>query len=259
MTGEPELGVILYEYDVQEGGVTCTGHQLYIAPDGTYIPYGDAAEDAANEAVLAAHRENVETLLSGPGRSGGSRDLRGPPAARTIQKQAARRENPGGPPACSDAQLRIHIVIEPIGEPVLRHRLADGSYSPAGQLVQIGKEGVRSLRGGVHPGHVSPCTLGEQSGVDAAAADDPQLVRRGTGCGLPHGRQTGDGLRPSREKSGQWVMTMFRRLGRGRPPGKESSVRRPRMTVPPRVRERKRFMSVGREKSRSLSRPMAQF
>lgn len=30
---------------------------------------------------------------------------------------------------------------------------------------------------------------------------------------------------PSREKSGQWVMTMFRRLGRGRPPGKESSVR----------------------------------
>ena len=64
MTGEPELGVILYEYDVQEGGVTCTGHQLYIAPDGTYIPYGDAAEDAANQAVLAAHRENVETLLS---------------------------------------------------------------------------------------------------------------------------------------------------------------------------------------------------
>ena len=64
---------------------------------------------------------------------------------------------------------------------------------------------------------------------------------------------------PSREKSGQWVMTMFRRLGRGRPPGKESSVRRPRMTVPPRVRERNRFMSVGREKSRSLSRPMAQF
>ena len=56
MTGEPELGVILYEYDVQEGGVTCTGHQLYIAPDGTYIPYGDAAEDAANQAVLAAHR-----------------------------------------------------------------------------------------------------------------------------------------------------------------------------------------------------------
>lgn len=64
MTGEPELGVILYEYDVQEDGVTCTGHQLYIAPDGTYIPYGDAAEDAANQAVLAAHRENVETLLS---------------------------------------------------------------------------------------------------------------------------------------------------------------------------------------------------
>ena len=64
MTGEPELGVILYEYDVQEGGVTCTGHLLYIAPDGTYIPYGDAAEDAANQAVLAAHRENVETLLS---------------------------------------------------------------------------------------------------------------------------------------------------------------------------------------------------
>ena len=64
MTGEPELGVILYEYDVQEGGVTCTGHQLYIAPDGTYIPYGDAAEDAANQAVLAAHRENVEALLS---------------------------------------------------------------------------------------------------------------------------------------------------------------------------------------------------
>ena len=64
MFGEPEVGVILYEYDFQEGGVTCNGHQLYIAPDGTYIPYGDEAEDAANQAVLAAHRENVETLLS---------------------------------------------------------------------------------------------------------------------------------------------------------------------------------------------------
>ena len=64
MTGEPELGVILYEYDVQEDSVTCTGHQLYIAPDGTYIPYGDAAEDAANQAVLETHRENVEALLS---------------------------------------------------------------------------------------------------------------------------------------------------------------------------------------------------
>ena len=46
------------------GPASSTGHQLYIAPDGTYIPYGDAAEDAANQAVLAAHRENVETLLS---------------------------------------------------------------------------------------------------------------------------------------------------------------------------------------------------
>ena len=64
MFGEPEVGVILYEYDFQEGGVTCNGHQLYISPDGTYIPYGDEAEDAANQAVLAAHRENVETLLS---------------------------------------------------------------------------------------------------------------------------------------------------------------------------------------------------
>ena len=64
MTGEPELGVILYEYDVQEDGVTCASRQLYITAAGEYIPYGDEAEDAANQAVLAAHRENVETLLS---------------------------------------------------------------------------------------------------------------------------------------------------------------------------------------------------
>ena len=64
MTGEPELGVILYEYGFQEGGVTCTGHQLYITPEGDYLPYGDEAEDAANEAVLEAHRENVEALLA---------------------------------------------------------------------------------------------------------------------------------------------------------------------------------------------------
>ena len=64
MTGEPELGVILYEYDFQEDGVACTGHQLYITPEGKYIPYGDGAEDAANEALLTERRENVETLLS---------------------------------------------------------------------------------------------------------------------------------------------------------------------------------------------------
>ena len=64
--------MILYEYDVQEDGVTCTGHQLYITPEGAYLPYGDAAEDAANQAVLAAHRENVEDVCCpGPGRSGG--------------------------------------------------------------------------------------------------------------------------------------------------------------------------------------------
>ena len=62
--GAPELGMILYEYDFQEDGVSCTGHQLYITPEGDYIPYGDGAEDAVNQAVLAAHRENVETLLN---------------------------------------------------------------------------------------------------------------------------------------------------------------------------------------------------
>ena len=62
--GAPETGVILYEYDVRADGVTCTGHQLYITPEGEYIPYGDRAEDADNEALLTEHRENVETLLS---------------------------------------------------------------------------------------------------------------------------------------------------------------------------------------------------
>ena len=64
---------------------------------------------------------------------------------------------------------------------------------------------------------------------------------------------------PSRSKSTLWVMTMFRRRGRGLPPGKESRVLRPRMTVPSMVRERKRFMSVGRENSSPPSQPMAQF
>ena len=64
MTGEPELGVLLFEYDFQEDGVPCAGHQLYITAAGEYRPYGDAAEDAANAQLLAEHQENVETLLS---------------------------------------------------------------------------------------------------------------------------------------------------------------------------------------------------
>ena len=62
--GEPEAGVILYEYDFQPGGVSCIGHQLYITPEGEYIPYGDAAEDAANRLLLEARREHVEALLA---------------------------------------------------------------------------------------------------------------------------------------------------------------------------------------------------
>ena len=65
--GEPEMGVILYEYDFQADGVNCTGRQMYITPEGEYLPYGDGAEDAANEALLAERRENVETLLSRAG------------------------------------------------------------------------------------------------------------------------------------------------------------------------------------------------
>lgn len=64
MTGEPELGVILYEYDFRENGVTCASRQLYITAAGEYRPYGDGAEDAANARLLEEHRENVETLLS---------------------------------------------------------------------------------------------------------------------------------------------------------------------------------------------------
>lgn len=64
MTGEPELGVILYEYDFRENGVTCASRQLYITAAGEYRPYGDEAEDAANARLLEEHRENVETLLS---------------------------------------------------------------------------------------------------------------------------------------------------------------------------------------------------
>ena len=61
--GEPELGVILYEYDFQAGGVNCTGRQLYIMAAGEYLPYGDTAEDAANAQLLEEHRENVTRLL----------------------------------------------------------------------------------------------------------------------------------------------------------------------------------------------------
>lgn len=64
MTGEPELGVILYEYGFRENGVTCASRQLYITAAGEYRPYGDEAEDAANARLLEEHRENVETLLS---------------------------------------------------------------------------------------------------------------------------------------------------------------------------------------------------
>ena len=63
MFGEPEVGVILYEYDFQEGGVTCDSHQLYITAAGEYRPYGDTAEDAANARLLEEHRENVTRLL----------------------------------------------------------------------------------------------------------------------------------------------------------------------------------------------------
>ena len=65
--GEPEVGVILYEYDFQEGGVTCDSHQLYITAAGEYRPYGDTAEDAANARLLEEHRENVTRLLDRAG------------------------------------------------------------------------------------------------------------------------------------------------------------------------------------------------
>ena len=64
MTGDPELGVILYEYDFREDGVTCASRQLYITAAGKYRPYGDPADDTANEALLEEHRENVEALLA---------------------------------------------------------------------------------------------------------------------------------------------------------------------------------------------------
>ena len=64
LTGEPELGVILYEYEVQTDGVRCTGRQMYIDGEGAYLPWGDPAEDAANEALLAERRESVEALLA---------------------------------------------------------------------------------------------------------------------------------------------------------------------------------------------------
>ena len=64
---EPELGVILYEYDIQADGVICASHQLYITAAGEYRPYGDAAEDAANARLLEEHRENVTRLLDRAG------------------------------------------------------------------------------------------------------------------------------------------------------------------------------------------------
>ena len=68
---EPELGVILYEYDFQEGGVPCASRQLYITAAGEYRPYGDAAEDAANARLLEEHRENVTRLLDRAGEEWG--------------------------------------------------------------------------------------------------------------------------------------------------------------------------------------------
>ncbi len=93
MTGEPELGVLLFEYDFQEDGVTCAGHQLYITAAGEYRPYGDAAEDAANAQLLAEHQENVETLLSRARRSGACRDSQ------------AMEQKPGGPPGSPGGPL----------------------------------------------------------------------------------------------------------------------------------------------------------
>ena len=55
--------MILYEYDFQADGVTCAGRQLYITAGGKYLPYGEAAEDAANAQLLEEHRENVTRLL----------------------------------------------------------------------------------------------------------------------------------------------------------------------------------------------------
>ena len=72
-----------------------------------------------------------------------------------------------------------------------------------------------------------------------------------------------DALRLCAAECGVETRTEFdaraiRRRGRGFPPGKESSVFRPMITVPSSVRERKRFISAGRENSRLLPRPMAQ-
>ena len=61
--GGTEQGVILYEYEADEEGVSCAGHQLYIDREGNYLPYGDTAEDAANRALLEGRRETVQTLL----------------------------------------------------------------------------------------------------------------------------------------------------------------------------------------------------
>ncbi len=70
MTGDPELGVILYEYDFREDGVICASRQLYITAAGEYRPYGDPADDTANEALLEWHE------LSGCLRQGGGTTYR---------------------------------------------------------------------------------------------------------------------------------------------------------------------------------------
>ena len=61
--GGTEQGVILCEYGLRRDGADCVSRQLYITPEGDYIPWGDEAEDLANEALLAEHRDTVETLL----------------------------------------------------------------------------------------------------------------------------------------------------------------------------------------------------
>ncbi len=54
--GGTEQGVILYEYELHQDGADCISRQLYITPEGDYIPWGDEAEDRVNAATGSTRR-----------------------------------------------------------------------------------------------------------------------------------------------------------------------------------------------------------
>ena len=111
-----------------------------------------------------------------------------------IDKKVKKTTRRGFLRAVACLQLCVYIIHKPVGVAVLGDVLADGLDLPAGQLVQIGEEGVGAGCGGVHLCQIHPLALTQQGGVYTAAADDPQLVLLGTLGQCQGGLGAGDDL-----------------------------------------------------------------